>query len=69
MQVVAQTDNPFLWSLLDRFGTRTGVPVLCNTSLNFKGRWIRATRLTYLMRFCAEAGVRHAVCDDLYLRL
>lgn len=68
VQVVARDDNPLLWSILDCFGARTGVPVLCNTSLNFKGRGF-IDDVDDLLRFCAETGVRRAIIDDCYLEL
>ncbi|MEV6968612.1 carbamoyltransferase C-terminal domain-containing protein [Hamadaea sp. NPDC051192] len=37
-QTVAQDENPLLYRLLTAFAERTGVGVLCNTSLNFPGR-------------------------------
>ncbi|HKE17596.1 MAG TPA: carbamoyltransferase C-terminal domain-containing protein [Kofleriaceae bacterium] len=37
VQTVDRGDQPALWELLEAFRQRTGVPVLCNTSLNYKG--------------------------------
>ncbi|MEM9422429.1 MAG: carbamoyltransferase C-terminal domain-containing protein [Pseudomonadota bacterium] len=37
LQTVSQAQNPILHDLLTAFKERTGVGVLCNTSLNFKG--------------------------------
>lgn len=37
IQTVATTDNATLHTLLEAFHIRTGIPVLCNTSLNDKG--------------------------------
>jgi carbamoyltransferase len=37
LQTVNATDNPRLWRLLRRFGERTGVPVVVNTSFNVMG--------------------------------
>jgi hydroxymethyl cephem carbamoyltransferase len=68
VQVVRESDHPFLWTLLSRFGQRTGVPVLCNTSLNFKGKGF-LDDADDLLRFCRETGVRRAVCEDRYIRL
>ncbi|HBN7908806.1 carbamoyltransferase C-terminal domain-containing protein [Pseudomonas aeruginosa] len=68
VQVVARADNPLLWSILDRFGAQTGVPVLCNTSLNFKGRGF-IDDVDDLLRYCAETGVRRAIVEGLYVRL
>ena len=37
VQTVAREDNPRLHALLERFGARTGCPVLVNTSFNVRG--------------------------------
>lgn len=37
VQTVSKKTNPLLWNLLDTFETKTGVPVLINTSFNLKG--------------------------------
>ena len=68
VQVVGRRDNPFVWALLNRFGEQTGVPILCNTSLNFKGAGF-LDNVSDLLRFCREAGVHRAVCDNYYVRL
>jgi carbamoyltransferase len=38
IQTVDRADEPLLASLLEEFETRTGLPVLVNTSLNTAGR-------------------------------
>ena len=38
IQTVSSVTNPKLYDLLVAFKARTGYGVLCNTSLNFKGR-------------------------------
>jgi len=43
LQTVSRAVNPPLWQLLGRFGERTGVPVLVNTSLNVRGEPIVET--------------------------
>jgi carbamoyltransferase len=40
---VSRKTNPLFWRLLDRFGERTGVPVLVNTSFNLFGEPIVCT--------------------------
>jgi carbamoyltransferase len=37
VHTVAEKDNPLFWRLLKRFGQKTGVPVLFNTSFNLFG--------------------------------
>ena len=36
IQTVNRTDNPRYWNLLDRFESKTGIPVLLNTSFNIQ---------------------------------
>lgn len=38
VQTVSKDDNPGLWSTVNKFYEKTGVPVLLNTSLNIKGQ-------------------------------
>lgn len=68
VQVVEQHDNPFIWKLLNKFGKHTGVPILCNTSLNFRGMGF-LDNVADLLRFCAEAGVHRAVVDNYFVKL
>ena len=37
VQTLKQSDNPVLYSMIKAFKKRTGIPILCNTSLNDKG--------------------------------
>jgi carbamoyltransferase len=39
-QTVEEKINPLYWRLIDRFGQRTGVPVIMNTSFNLRGEAI-----------------------------
>ena len=43
MQTVSKRDHPLYHRLLTRFGERTGVPVLINTSFNVRGEPIVCT--------------------------
>jgi carbamoyltransferase len=43
VQTVSKIHNPKLWKLLDTFETKTGVPVIINTSFNLKGEPIVCT--------------------------
>lgn len=43
VQTVTEASNPFLAEVLKRFGDRTGIPILLNTSLNLNGHPIAAT--------------------------
>jgi carbamoyltransferase len=38
VQTVSKDDNPGLWSTVNKFYEKTGIPVLLNTSLNIKGQ-------------------------------
>jgi carbamoyltransferase len=38
LQTVSESDNPVVYRLLQEFKTLTGIPLLCNTSANFKGK-------------------------------
>jgi predicted NodU family carbamoyl transferase len=68
VQSVSEADNPFIWSLVRHFGARTGVPVLCNTSLNLKGRGF-IDEVPDLIGYCRDNGVERAICEDWYLRI
>jgi len=37
LQTVSKKTNPLLWNLLDVFESKTGIPVIINTSFNLKG--------------------------------
>ena len=39
-QTVEENINPLYWRLIDKFGERTGVPVIMNTSFNLRGEAI-----------------------------
>jgi len=43
VQTVSKNSNPRLWKLLDVFESKTGVPVIINTSFNLKGEPIVCT--------------------------
>ena len=38
VQTVTETSNSFIYSVLDNFEKKTGIPVIINTSLNFRGK-------------------------------
>jgi hydroxymethyl cephem carbamoyltransferase len=63
IQAVSPDDESSLAPLLREFRNRTGYGVLCNTSLNFKGRGFLNT-LSELLAYCELKGIRHAVVDD-----
>jgi carbamoyltransferase len=54
VQTVRAEDNPFLHRLLHAVGDTTGIPVLLNTSLNFRGKPIVETPADALELFVAR---------------
>lgn len=43
VHTVSRADNPIFWQLLERFGEKTGIPVLLNTSFNLFGEALVCT--------------------------
>lgn len=66
VQSVTPASCPPLAALLQSHRQRTGVGVLCNTSLNFRGRGF-INRTSELLAFCTSTGVNHAVVGDRWL--
>jgi hydroxymethyl cephem carbamoyltransferase len=64
VQAIPTGSNAPLEALLDSFGAATGVPVLCNTSLNYRGRGF-INRLSDLLDLCGRIGVAHAFVNGL----
>ena len=68
-QTVRADQNPRLHALLSAFAARTGVGVLCNTSLNFPGRGF-INRTSDLVEYVRERDLDGFVLDDeLHLHL
>ena len=68
VQVVGPTTNAPLHGLLTAVADRGGVPVLCNTSLNFPGRGF-INRMSDLAHYCEENGVTDMIVNGRhYLR-
>ena len=63
VQSVAATDNPDLYELLRAFKRKTGVGVLCNTSLNLKGKGF-INRTSDLYSFVSARKVDLAVANQ-----
>jgi carbamoyltransferase len=65
LQTINERQNPVVARLLDEFRRLTGVPLLCNTSANFKGRGFFPD-----LRSATEwPGADHIWCDGvLYVR-
>jgi hydroxymethyl cephem carbamoyltransferase len=65
-QTVRRTDNPRLHALLTAFKATTGTGVLCNTSLNFKGRGF-INRTSDLMKYATARDISVVVINDRIL--
>jgi hydroxymethyl cephem carbamoyltransferase len=64
-QTVTKETNEPLYDLLSAFAEIHGVGVLCNTSLNFKGRGF-INRMSDLARYCELRGIIHMVVGDAW---
>jgi hydroxymethyl cephem carbamoyltransferase len=62
-QTVRAEQEPVLHGLLTAFAERTGIGVLCNTSLNLKGHGF-INRMSDLARYCHQHGVSDMVVGD-----
>jgi hydroxymethyl cephem carbamoyltransferase len=66
-QTVSRSDNVLLHELLSEFAARSGIGVLCNTSLNFKGFGF-INRMSDLAKYCEEHGVDDMVVGDRWFQ-
>lgn len=67
-QSVTASSHPTLHDLLVTHRARTGIGVLCNTSLNFSGTGF-INRASELLHYCDEVGIDDFVLEDtLYWR-
>jgi hydroxymethyl cephem carbamoyltransferase len=62
-QTVSAESNKPLHDLLSAFAERHGIGVLCNTSLNVKGRGF-INRMSELLDYCEERGIDDFVVGD-----
>lgn len=67
-QSVNEAQNPRLCEILKAFRVRAGDGVLCNTSLNYRGRGF-INRSSDLIEYCVATGIRRAVVGDRYVRI
>jgi hydroxymethyl cephem carbamoyltransferase len=67
VQSVAPADNPDLHALLCAVAARCGVGVLCNTSLNLKGRGF-INKMSDLCTFAEQAGIEDLVVGERWFR-
>jgi hydroxymethyl cephem carbamoyltransferase len=69
LQTITSRENSRLHALLEAFKAATGVGVLCNDALSFKGRG-SINHMTHLMRFAAMKGIGvMAINDRLLVRI
>jgi len=66
-QTVTPQTNGRLHELLSAFAERSGIGVLCNTSLNYKGRGFINT-MSDLARYCMDTGITDFVVGDVWFR-
>jgi hypothetical protein len=59
IQTLSAADEPFLAQVLSAFHAATGVPIICNTSLNDKGEPI-ANNAGEALNFCVRKGIEIA---------
>jgi hydroxymethyl cephem carbamoyltransferase len=67
VQTVTPLTNQRLHSLLSAFAALTGVGVLCNTSLNYKGLGF-INRMSDLTDYCQRRGIHDFVVGDTWYR-
>jgi hydroxymethyl cephem carbamoyltransferase len=67
VQTVTEEGNKRLHDLLSVFAERHGVGVLCNTSLNFKGKGF-INRMSHLADYCEQRGIDDMVVGDAWFR-
>lgn len=65
VQSLSRAANPRLHELLVAHRSRTGIGVLCNTSLNFRGHGF-VNRTSELLHYCDSAAVDHIVIDGTW---
>ena len=67
VQSVKEEDNARLYSLLTAFREASGYSVLCNTSLNFRGRGF-INSMSDIIGFCDQAKIGEFVVDGVWYR-
>ncbi|MER9684168.1 proline dehydrogenase [Mesorhizobium sp. M0184] len=67
-QTVSRQQNPHLFELLTSFKAKSGVGVLCNTSLNFSGTGF-INRASDLLRYARATGLDGFVINDAFYLL
>jgi hydroxymethyl cephem carbamoyltransferase len=67
VQTVSREENAMLHDLLSAFAQKSGVGVLCNTSLNFKRRGF-INRMSDLVKYCNKKKIDFVVGDAWFQR-
>ncbi|MES0173999.1 hypothetical protein NKK49_16075 [Mesorhizobium sp. M0006] len=67
-QTISRKQNPQLFQLLTSFKAKSGVGVLCNTSLNFNGAGF-INRASDLLAYARAAGLDGFVINDAFYLL
>jgi len=65
--LVEKDRDGIYWSLIDRFYQKTGIPLVCNTSLNVAGQPLVHTPEEVLDIYTAKDDVQTLVIEDFYL--
>lgn len=65
VQAVGHDDEPTLYRLLQAFRAVTGVGVLCNTSLNYKGTGF-INSMSHLVSYCETNSISHFAVDNVW---
>jgi carbamoyltransferase len=66
--LVDRHTDPLYWEMIDRFRARTGIPLICNTSLNVEGEPIVHTPENALNLFKSAHEVNTMAIGPFYLR-
>ncbi|MFB9924163.1 carbamoyltransferase C-terminal domain-containing protein [Amycolatopsis halotolerans] len=67
-QTLARDANPLLHDAISAFHQKTGVPIVCNTSLNDRGEPI-VDSAAQALNFCVRKGIRLAYIDGCRVQL
>ncbi|MFM7449093.1 MAG: carbamoyltransferase [Leptolyngbyaceae cyanobacterium] len=65
--LVEQEQDGIYWSLIDRFCQKTGIPLVCNTSLNVAGQPLVHTPEEVLDIYSTKEDVQTLVIENFYL--
>ena len=65
--LVENDQDGMYWSLIDRFYQKTGIPLVCNTSLNVAGQPLVHTPEEVLDIYTTKADVQTLVIENFYL--